>query len=380
MRICVLSSVHPPFDARTFQREIKTLIRAGHEVTLICATAERDRVVDGVRVIGFPPRTALLSRPLNWYYISTLVRRVPADAYQFIDPELLPLAWWLARWSRKPVVYDCHEHYGHAILTDERIPAVVRRPAAWLFDAVEKAVSARLAGVIVVDEWGRKHFEHARRVIGLRNLPWQEMFEASTREDKLSRNVVYLGDVSESRRGISLLIEVMALLRHTDVSLLVVGDVDTPQTRERLDSLIRQRRLGDRVHIIGHVPYRAVTSYLRQAAIGLVVLRPTPRWEGVTPVKVFEYMAAGIPFVASDTLLLRQFVARLNTGIVVEPQSAQAFADAIDHLFDHPQQMREMGDNGRQAFLSEYNWERESLTLVEFYQSLSDQGDSHPSA
>jgi glycosyltransferase involved in cell wall biosynthesis len=372
VRICVLSSVHPPFDARTFQREIKTLIQAGHEVTLICGCPEREQSVDGVRVLGFPPRTALLSRPLNWLNIMTLMRRVPADAYQFIDPELLPLAWLLSRWTHKPVVYDCIEHYGQAILSDERIPAPVRRLSAWFFDSIEKAIAGGLAGVIVVDEWGQKHFDHVRRVIRLRNLPWQEMFGAPTGEDGAAHRLVYLGDISESRRGISLLVEVMALLRHTDVSLLMVGDIDTPQTRARLETLIADRRLGDRVQIIGHVPYEAVTSYLRQATIGLLVLRPTPRWEDVIPIKVFEYMAAGIPFVASDTLLLRQFVAELGTGMVVKPQSAQAFADAIDQLLDHPEQARQMGENGRQAFLREYNWDKESRALIEFYGSLSD--------
>jgi glycosyltransferase involved in cell wall biosynthesis len=363
--------VCPPFNARTFHREMRSLVRDGHEVTLICPYSEKEAVVDGVRLLGFPPALSAPSRLLNWLRIARRMRRVPADAYQFSDPELLPMAWLLARWTRKPVVYDCFEHFDEAILSDERIPVSARRVLAGLFDAVETGIAARLTAVIGVDDWGRRHFSHVRRLIILRNLPWLEMFDAAAPDPDRPRCLMYLGDISEGRRGISLLIETLALLRHREATLLMVGEIDTPRTRARLEALIAERGLADRVCLVGAVPYREVTSHLRQAAVGLVPLRSIPRWQAAIPIKVFEYMACGVPFVVSDMPLLRQFVADVGAGLCVEPQSARAFAEAVDFLLDHPDEACRLGENGRRAFLDEYNWERESRALLDLYAELT---------
>jgi len=373
MKIVVLKSVCPPFDPRIFQKELKALVNAGHEVTQICPYDKQEDRVSGVRLLGFPLHTRFILRPLNWARLWSIMRREPAGAYHFSDPELLPLAWLLARVSGLPVVFDCFEHYSKAIMSDERFPGFLRPSLARLYGFLERKIAESLAAVVVpaIDEKGERRFHQVRRLVLVRNFPWQDTFESLPEEGARKRQLVYIGDISESRRGMSSLVEMLSLMHNKDVKLLFIGKVDTPQTQLRLESVAATTQVSDQFHLVGEVPYAEIKSYLVESAVGLIPLKAIPRWETDIPQKMFEYMACRLPFVASDLYPPRKFAGETQAGLVVEPQSAQAFADAVDFLLDHPTEARQMGERGRRAFLEKYNMEVESQKLVALYESLS---------
>jgi glycosyltransferase involved in cell wall biosynthesis len=129
--------------------------------------------------------------------------------------------------------------------------------------------------------------------------------------------------------------------------------------------------LGDRIRFVAQVPYEEVKAHLIESVVGLIPLKAVSRWEFDIPQKTFEYMACRLPYVASEGHAMRKFVEETKTGLVAEAQSAQAFADAVDFLLDHPEEARRMAERGREAFLDEYNWERESRQLIAFYDQLA---------
>lgn len=373
MKICVFNSVFPVFDSRLFHREIRVLVDAGHEVTLIGPHDKAEDWVDGVHLLGFSPVISVLFRPLNWLRILSRLRKVQADAYHFHDPELLPLSLLLTWFTRKPVIYDCFEQYPRAILSDERIPKFLRPLFSKLFGFVESKIAGQLAAVIVLAVYARDddRFDNVRQLVLARNVPSRAMFESLPSEITRKCQLVHIGDISESRRGISVLIEMLSLMRNKDVTLLFVGKFDTPQTHAILDTLIAEKQLSDQVQFISHVPYEQIKSYLLESAVGLIPLKAILRWEFDIPQKTFEYMACKLPFVASECPAMRKFVAETETGLAVEAQSAQAFAGAVDFLLEHPEEAEEMAERGRQAFLEEYNWETECQSLISLYESFS---------
>jgi glycosyltransferase involved in cell wall biosynthesis len=372
MRVCALKSVEPPFDPRLFQRELIALVDAGHQVTQIGPYDKREDLVSGVRLLGFPRRTHLLLRPLNWLRLWFLMRRAPADVYQFNDPELLPFALYLAWVEGRTVIFDSFEHYSKAIMSDHRIPVWARPLSAKAYGLMERKIAEQLAAVIVpaIDESGEKRFQHVRRLTLVRNLPPRRVFESAPNPAR-RRQLVYLGDISEDRRGISTLIEMLSLLRNKDVSLLLLGSMDKPQTRDLLTALISVKQLESRVRFVAEVPYEQVKDYLLESAVGLIPLKTIPRWESDIPQKMFEYGACWLPFVAANLPPPRKYVAETGAGVCVAPGDAQAFATAVDYLFEHPEEARRMGENGRRAFLDEYNWERESRALLALYADLA---------
>jgi glycosyltransferase involved in cell wall biosynthesis len=119
---------------------------------------------------------------------------------------------------------------------------------------------------------------------------------------------------------------------------------------------------------LGQLSRHAVAEVLGQARVGLAVLLPVPKFVGgALPVKLFEYMAAGIPSVVSDFQLWREIVEGADCGICVDPTDPAAVAAAINRLLDDPEEAERMGRNGRRSVEQRYNWQSERVKLLDLY-------------
>ena len=85
---------------------------------------------------------------------------------------------------------------------------------------------------------------------------------------------------------------------------------------------------------------------------------------------MFEYMAAGIPVLASDFPLWRCIVEEANCGMLVDPLDPEAIAKGMQWFIEHPDEALEMGQSGRRAVEERYNWEKEFPKLQALYDSI----------
>jgi glycosyltransferase involved in cell wall biosynthesis len=90
-------------------------------------------------------------------------------------------------------------------------------------------------------------------------------------------------------------------------------------------------------------------------------------------VKMFEYMAAGIPVIASNFPLWRQIVEGNQCGLCVDPLNPKAIAGAIDYLIMNPEIAKRMGENGKKAVIEKYNWPVQAIKLTDFYRTISNE-------
>ena len=97
-KVCILTSVHTPFDTRIFHKQAKSLLKAGYDVTLI-AQHDKDELVGGIRMVALPKPKNRLWRMLGTWRVFKLALKQKAEIYHFHDPELLPWGWLLARRS-----------------------------------------------------------------------------------------------------------------------------------------------------------------------------------------------------------------------------------------------------------------------------------------
>jgi glycosyltransferase involved in cell wall biosynthesis len=107
----------------------------------------------------------------------------------------------------------------------------------------------------------------------------------------------------------------------------------------------------------------------------LVVLSPVPNYVQANPTKMFEYMAAGIPVIASNFPAWATIVNRHECGLCVDPESETAIAAAINWIMEHPAEAARMGANGRRAVERLYSWEAEREKLLALYEQLIGRGE-----
>lgn len=367
VKVCILTTVHPPFDTRIFHKEAKTLARAGYEVILIVQHNKKE-VVDGIKIIPLPkPRNRFVRIfGLTWRTFFIALRQ-RADVYHFHDPELLPVGVLLKLLTRAKVIYDVHEDVPEQILTKYWIPAFLRRLMAIAFNVVEKLLARAMDAVVVATEGIAEKFQGGNPTI-IHNYPDLRMLPSASsvpREEK-EKVLVYVGAISRIRGALEM-IQALELLDHIDgLRLDLIGKFDPPELEQELQAMAGYRR----VRFLGWMPWHSAWEISRRGYAGLVLFLPAPNHDKALPNKLFEYMAVGLPVVASNFPLWREIVEGNDCGICVDPLDPKAIADAIEYLITHPEKARKMGENGRWAVEEKYNWKIEGQKLLRLYEEL----------
>jgi|Deesub1362A_J573_1020465.scaffolds.fasta_scaffold05679_5 glycosyltransferase involved in cell wall biosynthesis len=366
-KVCILTTVHPPFDTRIFHKQAKTLAKAGYDVTLI-AQHEKSEVAEGVKIIPLPKPRNRFQRffGLTWQTLRLALRQ-HADIYHFHDPELLPIGVLLKLFTRAKVIYDVHEDVPKQILTKHWVPAPLRCSLAVVFSVFEKALARVMDAVVVATEDIAAKFVRFKPVV-VHNFPDLRML-SNPSPAPLEGNekvVIYVGGISRIR-GAFEMVRALEYLDHSlEVRLDLIGKFEPPALEFELQMLPGYRQ----VRYLGWMQPGDVYVHLAKADIGLVCLHPEPRFMVAWPVKLFEYMAAGLPVIASDFPLWKEIVEGNECGLTVNPLDPKEIAAAIEYLIEHPEERRRMGENGRRAVLEKYNWEREAQKLLAVYKRL----------
>lgn len=368
VKVCVLTSAHAAFDDRIFEKEARSLARAGHEVVLI-APHDRDEEADGIRVRGVPPARNRLERMLL-----TSVRvlraglRERAGVYHFHDPELIP-AGLVLRALGKRVVYDVHEFNAVNMLAKRWIPVGGRRVVSAIVGWLDRLAARSVSAVVVTNAEMALGFRQARRVVVVHNYPEVPKEPDETRHNK-GPVAVYVGGLSKDR-GLEVLLEAGRVLSGSggEARIEVFGPLDLSGVETKY--LRTEDWPARNVLYGGVVPHREVPRVLRRARVGLLPLLPTANYLRITPIKLFEYMLAGLAVVASDFGVMGRIVRETGCGVLVPPGDPQALAGAIGSLLEHPDRAAAMGARGRAAVLERYNWESEERKLLELYAALA---------
>lgn len=367
-RVVHLTNWHPALDVRIFHKECRTLAAAGYDVHLVVPdppAAERDGVTfhDLPRATGSKWARAV-KRLTNLYRVA---RRLRADVYHFHETELVPLGILLKLQGAR-VIYDVHEDAPAEALT--MAPARPRdaRLVSSIYRLYERMAARMLDGFVIAWPGIEGRFPAERRII-LRNFPRLDEFgdlgalpDAVEKEDR----VIYAGGISKIR-GIFEMLGALALLPgNVPVRMDLLGKFQPPELLAEAE-----RHPGwARVDYQGWCPREEVVRRMARARAGLVLFYPDPSHIMAEPNKLYEYMAAGLPVVASDMPHYRRIVEEAGCGLLVDPMDPAAIAEAVRWMLDHPEEAREMGLRGRRLIREMYHWEEEGRRLVDFYRSL----------
>ncbi len=367
-RVVHLTSVHHVFDTRVFHKECKTLAMAGYDVTLIAPHAEGDLMQDGVKVRAVAPprnRRERMTRTIHQVYRAAVQEN--AEIYHFHDPELMPVGA-LLKLRGKKVIYDVHEDYTGTMNGKQWLPRGLHGPASVAVRACETTLSAAYDRIIAATPTIAQKFR-PRKTRLVQNFPWSHELRCPNDLPYEKREAIaaYVGVLSDLRGLREMTQAVHLAAKEIPVKLVTAGKV-IPGAKAELDDgcgngLVEHMGLLNRPQVAG---------LLARAKIGLVVLHPLWNFVNAQPVKLFEYMSAGVPVIASDFPLWRRIVKSAACGILVNPLDPGAIAEAMVWLLRNPSEAAEMGVNGQRAVAENYNWEREAESLIATYAELQD--------
>jgi glycosyltransferase involved in cell wall biosynthesis len=374
LRILIVTSIHPDFDARIW-KHARSLVAAGCQVQLICPWRVADgEQRDGVQLTVFPRVKQRLLRPVLIPLrlgprLLSAVRN--ADIVHFHDIDLLPFMALVSIF--RTVVYDVHENYPDEMLAREWIPRVLRKP---LYHAVAFAESllARIVRncVLVVPAQDARFHAERLRLIHIRNYASRELL-TSVRDDYFSRkNVIVFTGGHHTNNGSLLLLDIAARTRarNLDLTFLMTDRFSDEGFRRRFLGEIDRLGLGARVVIRPYVAAHDIMSLLNEGTVAISPNLRVPTQEKAIPTKLFEYMAACLPIVASDLPSQMDFVGGAHAGLLARPEEPDTFVDALARLVSDRAYAYQLGLNGQRAFTEKYCWETQIPSLLAFYDAI----------
>ncbi len=287
--------------------------------------------------------------------------RLRADVVHAHDVNTLPTAWLAAKLTGARLVYDAHE-----ISTSREGYSSFRKLVA----LVEKALMPRADGSITTTEARAKFFARAyaiKRPVVLQNRPRRQQIRRSSRiREELGLDqpwpiVVYQGGVQQGR-GLERLAHVAANVPDAYFVFIGGGRLDAS-----LRSIVSTLRLEERVRFIPTVALAELPSYTASADIGVQPIENTCLNHYTTDSnKLFEYVQAGLPVVASDLPEIRRVVRAHDLGLLVRPGDSASLTEALRVLVADESKRKYYAAQSRKA-AAVLNWESQEQELLALY-------------
>ncbi len=381
------------------QRAAGALVQAGYRVEMIdveeavgADSFSGEEVMSISRTRGLRVRHIILPRWHHarfepFFFLKTLqafahgvywLLRSHADIYHACEVTALPACFIAAKIRRKPLIFEAYEMPLHDVPLAEM--GRLRLVFHGLLSLLLPRLIARCQAVIavsppIVAEIKRSY--HTDRVFLVRNiLPYCAPPRSDRRQEypglaSSARIVLYQGYL-QSDRGLDILVRAAPLL-DPDIVIVMMGK-GVGATQQRLESLIHELDVVDRVKIMPPVPYDELLDWTASADIGLTPLAPeqtlTMKW--CLPNKVFEYIMAGLPILSAPLEAVQELITRYDVGQTLSSTHPSAVAHAINAMLSDRAARARMHENALRA-ARELCWENESERLIEVYRKVTKQ-------
>jgi glycosyltransferase involved in cell wall biosynthesis len=395
MRHCMVVHSHYPIGEPRVERQAKALIQRGYQVDVICLRSNQEKSferVDGVDIFRLPvqrhrgrgPAIQMLEYlvffVLAFFRLSFLYLQRRYDSVQIHNlPDFLVFSALVPKLGGARILLDLHDLMPEFFASS--FQKGMEHKAVRILKLQEK-LSCRFADhVITVTElWRKTLIERgvaAEKVSVVMNVADEAIFQrvAGTNAGKVRKstdsfNLIYHGTLAH-RYGIDLLLEALAKVRPQipEVRLVIHGRGDF------IEELRRQAKELDIESLITfstqYLPMTDVPKLIQQADLGIVPYRRDIFTDGILPTKLMEYVALGVPVLAADTPIIRQYFSETMVQYF-QPGEASDLAKNILWLYQHRDRLAALAQNADQ-FNLQYNWNRIADSYAETLHRLSSQ-------
>jgi glycosyltransferase involved in cell wall biosynthesis len=245
-------------------------------------------------------------------------------------------------------------------------------------DAIEKGLVSFGHQVVTADDPTRTSFSKANvPSVTVFNYPPLNIFETDDTRLEAERarythhlSIIYQGTMSEDR-GLSHMIDALAIIKeHEPHILLRLVGLGDQELRAQVESATQAKDVSDAVEIVAWVPHREIAYSMKSSQIGLVPWQPEEKHKRNIPIKVFEYMACGLPIIAADLPSIAYYLEKVEVGLLYDSTRPEELARCVLELLADPGRRLHMGENGRRAVEERWNWDKMEEMLFGIYESL----------
>jgi glycosyltransferase involved in cell wall biosynthesis len=286
-----------------------------------------------------------------------------ADVILSNDLDTLPACRILGWLKRVPVVYDSHEFFTESV-------GLMNRPftkKVWLF--IENIFLPGVAGAYTVSQPISSAYADRYKMpfAVIRNYPELSNFPDKKNVSPFSKGkfILYQGVFNPSR-SLSQLIEAMQWVSE-EYHLVLIGHGELEvELREKVDLL----NLNHRVTFTGSLLYADMIQYTYFASLGIALEESSSlSFLHSLPNKVFDYVAAGLPFISLGTPLVREQIEKYDIGILAESNEPNSLARRINAVLADAQLLERIRAAQHRARVH-FNWENECRNLEQLFFGL----------
>ena len=364
----ILMILANPFthDPRVYN-EAKSLVKAGHEVTVLAWDKKREHPLkdkkDEINIVRSYNTKFMDILPYDIFRLHFWWNKGYRDALQFYDENhfdvvhchdlsALPIGIKLKRKLGIKLVYDAHEIWGYMVKKD-----LPKRWADYYLNK-EKHIIKYADRIITVNMPLKQYFNKIINkpvTIVMNCKPLQGTNYEPPKNDRFT--LLYIGTLNKSR----FLLELVDAVKELTGVHCIIGGIGKPGYVETLNNKCSQLQ---NVDFIGKIPMEEVLSMTKKADVIICMTDPNdPNNSRASANKQFEAMVCGKPIICTKGTYPGIFTENLRCGLSVD-YDEQSLKEAIIKLRDNIELREKLGRNALKAAIEKYNWERQEEKLI----------------
>jgi glycosyltransferase involved in cell wall biosynthesis len=328
----------------------------------------------GAAYFPIEPVAGYLNRLRRAGRVLPLLRQLKPDVVLFPDPDLMSTLVRYKRESQATVIFDRHENY--EIYWRFRSASLTNAVLGRAYAMYECYAVRRLSGVVVVLDEMRQAIPAGVPVCVAHNYPSRVALQALAAPPAAgtpSYTSVFIGSI-ERAYGHQRLLEVAHELVNVrglgEFTLYLAGPFEAGLADE-VQRYIEEQRLERNVTLKpGRVPYARAIDLVAASQIGLCPQSRQVCRQNSLPTKLLEFMAAGLPVIASESGLAGRIVKAAGCGKLFLAEEVQQIADTVAHWMQHPEEAGALGKSGQQYVLQHLVWDDELNRLADWIEQL----------
>jgi glycosyltransferase involved in cell wall biosynthesis len=363
-------------DLATDQRVLKVsdfLVRSGFDVLLIGVKRKHSIPIKHIEIqtVRFPmifekgfPFYAEYNLRLFFYLLFRSTDLLVSNDLDTLLPNFL-----VSRLKFKPLVYDSHEYYLGST-------EIANRPFVRKFwGTIERFIFPRLQHVITVNQSIADLYAkiYGKRPVVVRNLPHRFRVDKSISRQELGlptdKKIVLMqgGGINVDRGAEELITAMKPQYGLDNVELYFIGGGDV---WDKIRQLTKDLHLERKVHFLPKMPYATMMKYTALCDLGVSLDKPVSlNYMYSLPNKLFDYLAAGIPVLASPMVEIKKVVEGYDVGMCISSHEPEHIAQMISTMLGNEQNLARWRNNALTT-ASALCWENEEKILVDIYQNF----------